>query len=81
MVTADEHRKMRHAELHVALDELLANYLLLHDDAEPATVTLTDLAEWSRSGTIRAAELTVGAGPTQPPWDKEWSLPSWMAPW
>lgn len=81
MVTVEEHRKMRHAELHVALDELLADYLLLHDDADPATITLTDLAEWSRSRTDRAAEPAVGAGLTQPAWDKEWSPPSWMATW
>jgi hypothetical protein len=60
----------------VALDALLADYLLLHDDADPATVTLTDLAKWSRSRTIRAAELAVGAGPARPAWDKEWSPPS-----
>ena len=81
MPTVEEHRKMRHAELHAALDELLADYLIHHDQVQPSTITLTDLMEWSHEQTIRPTGLAVTGHTAQRGWDTGWSTPDWMEPW
>jgi hypothetical protein len=42
----DEHRK-RHAELHEALDELFADYMLHNKGTRPSTSTVIELMRWS----------------------------------
>jgi len=39
--------KRRHVELHARLDELLADYLVHHDDKRPSNTTVMELATWS----------------------------------
>ena len=82
MPTVEEHRRMRYAELHAALDELLADYLMHHDQAQASTITLTDLMEWSHSQTIRPQGLAVAghAPQREREWDTGWSTPDWINP-
>jgi hypothetical protein len=81
MPTVEEHWMMRHAELHLALDELLTDYLMHHDEAQPNTITLTDLMEWSRGQTIHPTGLGVTPGTPRREWEEGWSTSGWVDPW
>lgn len=50
MNTAEEH-KQRHAELHAALDELLADWLT-QTGKLPSKATIWELIEWSHNQTL-----------------------------
>jgi len=45
MITEEEHQE-RHAKLHLALDELIADWIA-HGDGMPSTSTVYDLMQWS----------------------------------
>jgi hypothetical protein len=50
-LSRDEHR-LRHVELHKALDELLADWLFHVATARPSTSTVMELMQWSHKQTI-----------------------------
>jgi hypothetical protein len=50
-LTTDEHRT-RHLELHDAIDELLADYLLHHPGSLPSRIGVIELMSWSHEQTI-----------------------------
>jgi len=53
-MTNEEHR-LRHAELHQSLDELIADFLA-QTDALPNSTTLMELMNWSYGQTVRPTE-------------------------
>lgn len=55
-MTREQHQA-RHAELHRALDELLADYLRHHPEARPSTMRLVDLMQWSNEQQQLPTEL------------------------
>ena len=54
-----EHEQ-RHVELHAALDELLADYLLHNSTALPSKMSVMDLVRWSKAQTENPTELPDG---------------------
>ena len=54
-MTGEEHRQ-RHLELHQALDELLADYLMHHPGKLLSATTLEDLLRWSHAQTVQPVE-------------------------
>lgn len=46
----------RHKELHLALDELVADFLEMNDAALPSNTTVMDLMRWSHRQTVNPTE-------------------------
>lgn len=56
LIPEKEHQA-RHLELHKALDELLADYLLHHPGSVPGKIMLIQLLEWSHQQTTEPTAL------------------------
>jgi hypothetical protein len=52
-----EQHRARHATLHNALDELVADFLKHHRDRLPSATTVTELIQWSHTQTVDPTEI------------------------
>ena len=55
MITPEKHKK-RHEELHRALDELVADFIVCNADKHPSNTTVLELVQWSHRQTIAPTE-------------------------